>query len=163
MAELVGRSRRGRRFEEKDNDDLLIAAEDASTYGRDSEQSTDARKECDFRKLRYLCLRGIILRYVKEQYPWKGKPSRKALLKRIQRELAIIRETGYAGYFLIFYDIVLACEDRNIPLLARGSAAGSLVCYSLGVSNVCPFRFELNFERLFFAIFKVLTPNIGRR
>ena len=145
--ERVGRSRRGRRFEEKDNDDLLIAAEDASTYGRDSEQSTDARKECDFRKLRYLCLRGIILRYVKEQYPWKGKPSRKALLKRIQRELAIIRETGYAGYFLIFYDIVLACEDRNIPLLARGSAAGSLVCYSLGVSNVCPFRFELNFER----------------
>mgnify|MGYP001299565559 FL=1 len=94
-----------------------------------------------------MCLRGIIQRYVKEHHPWKDKPTRKELLERIQRELSIIRETGYAGYFLIFYDIVLACRARTIPLLARGSAAGSLVCYSLGVSNVCPFRFGLNFER----------------
>ena len=125
----------------------LLVAEESSSYGSRSHREEVDRKDRDFRKLSYLCLRGIVLRYVKEAYPWKDKPSRKALLRRIQRELAIIRETGYAGYFLIFYDIVLACEERSIPLLARGSAAGSLVCYSLGVSNVCPFRFKLNFER----------------
>jgi error-prone DNA polymerase len=127
--------------------DVLMAAEDAGGYGSVREKTGDERNERDYRQLRYLCLRGIILRYVKEHYPWKDKPSREELLERIQRELAIIRETGYAGYFLIFYDIVLACHARNIPMLARGSAAGSLVCYSLGVSNVCPFRFGLNFER----------------
>ncbi len=125
----------------------LMAAEGAGEYGSVLKEPKDERNERDFRQLRYLCLRGIVLRYVKEPYPWKDKPSRKELLGRIQRELAIIRETGYAGYFLIFYDIVLACHARNIPMLARGSAAGSLVCYSLGVSNVCPFRFGLNFER----------------
>lgn len=132
---------------ETEDGDWLIAAEEAAGYGSTNETTTEERNERDFRQLRYLCLRGIILRYVKEHYPWKNKPSRKALLERIHRELAIIRETGYAGYFLIFYDIVLACQARNIPMLARGSAAGSLVCYSLGVSNVCPFRFGLNFER----------------
>jgi error-prone DNA polymerase len=129
------------------NEALLVAAEEAGEYGSEPEKPKDERNERDFRKLRYLCLRGIVLRYVKERYPWKNKPAREQLLERIHRELALIRETGYAGYFLIFYDIVMACRERNIPLLARGSAAGSLVCYSLGVSNVCPFRFGLNFER----------------
>ena len=130
-----------------ESEELLVAAEEAGVYGSTLEEPKDRRNEQDFRQLRYLCLRGIILRYIKEHHPWKDKPTRKELLERIQRELSIIRETGYAGYFLIFYDIVLACRARTIPLLARGSAAGSLVCYSLGVSNVCPFRFGLNFER----------------
>lgn len=121
--------------------------ETASAGRERAEEEMEKRNERAFSQLRYLCLRGIVLRYVKERYPWKNKPSRSALLERIRRELDLIRETGYAGYFLIFYDIARACVERGIPVLARGSAAGSLVCYSLGVSNVCPFRFELNFER----------------
>lgn len=98
------------------------------------------------RKLRWRCLRGIVRRYG-AAYPWPQRPPRKALRERLQRELAIVAETGYAGYFLIFAAIIDECERRNIPVLARGSAAGSLICYCLGVGNVCPFRFGLSFER----------------
>ncbi len=67
--------------------------------------------------------------------------------ERLERELAVIEEVGYAGYFLVFADLVEWCAARGIETLARGSAAGSLVCYLLGISNVCPFRFGLCFER----------------
>lgn len=70
-----------------------------------------------------------------------------AARERLQRELDIIAEVGYAEYFLIFADLVEWCATRGIATLARGSAAGSLVCYTLGISNVCPFRFGLCFER----------------
>ena len=67
--------------------------------------------------------------------------------ERIERELGVIEEVGYAEYFLVFADLVEWCATKNIWTLARGSAAGSLVCYVLGISNVCPFRFGLTFER----------------
>ncbi|MGQ9634154.1 MAG: DNA polymerase III subunit alpha [Bryobacteraceae bacterium] len=66
---------------------------------------------------------------------------------RLERELNVIEEVGYAEYFLIFADLVDWCRRQGIATLARGSAAGSLVCYALGISNVCPFRFGLCFER----------------
>jgi error-prone DNA polymerase len=69
------------------------------------------------------------------------------VLERLRRELAVIEEVGYSGYFLVFADLVEWCRARGIETLARGSAAGSLVCYLLGISNVCPFRFGLCFER----------------
>lgn len=76
-----------------------------------------------------------------------GSSPRPEVLERLRRELAIIEEVGYAGYFLVFADLVEWCQARGIGTLARGSAAGSLVCYLLGISNVCPFRFGLCFER----------------
>lgn len=66
---------------------------------------------------------------------------------RLERELRVIEEVGYAGYFLIFADIVDWANRNGIATLARGSAAGSLVCHALGIGNVCPFRFGLSFER----------------
>jgi DNA-directed DNA polymerase III PolC len=66
---------------------------------------------------------------------------------RLERELKVIEEVGYAEYFLIFADMVAWAKRQGIDTLARGSAAGSLVCYALGISNVCPFRFGLCFER----------------
>ena len=69
------------------------------------------------------------------------------MLARWDKELSVIEEVGYAAYFLIFADIVKWANRNGIGTLARGSAAGSLVCYSLGVSNVCPMRFGLCFER----------------
>ncbi len=67
--------------------------------------------------------------------------------ERLALEMSIIEEVGYAEYFLVFADIVEWCGRQGIATLARGSAAGSLVCYLLGISNVCPFRFGLCFER----------------
>jgi DNA-directed DNA polymerase III PolC len=67
--------------------------------------------------------------------------------ERLDRELGVIGDVGYAEYFLIFADIVRWANARGIATLARGSAAGSLVCYTLGIGNICPFRFNLCFER----------------
>ncbi|MBI4908702.1 MAG: DNA polymerase III subunit alpha [Acidobacteria bacterium] len=89
--------------------------------------------------LRRLAEEGIRRRY--------GVDAKAEVQDRINRELSIIQEVGYAEYFLIFHDIVSWANARGIETLARGSAAGSLVCYTLGISNVCPFRFGLCFER----------------
>jgi len=67
---------------------------------------------------------------------------------RLDYELQVISHTGYAGYFLIVYDIVKAAKDRGIPVgPGRGSAAGSLVAYALGITDIDPLRFDLLFER----------------
>ena len=113
--------------------------------GADSVEAATGRARQD-RVLAWRCLRGIVRRYG-TAYPWRDKPGRAELLERLQRELGVVSETGYAGYFLIFAEVVDECRRRDIPLLARGSAAGSLICYALGVANVCPFRFGLRFER----------------
>ena len=113
--------------------------------GEDATAQASHRARQD-RLLAWRCLRGVVERYG-EGYPWPGKPTREQLLQRLRRELGIVAETGYAGYFLVFAEVVDECARRDIPVLARGSAAGSLICYALGVANVCPFRFGLRFER----------------
>jgi DNA polymerase-3 subunit alpha len=71
-----------------------------------------------------------------------------ALQERLEYELGVIRETGYAGYFLIVRDLIEAARARGIPVgPGRGSAAGSLVSYALGITDVDPIRFRLLFER----------------
>ena len=68
--------------------------------------------------------------------------------ERLDYELSVITTTGYAGYFLIVADFIRAARDRGIPVgPGRGSAAGSLVAYSLQITNVCPLRYDLLFER----------------
>jgi len=68
--------------------------------------------------------------------------------QRLDYELGVITSTGYAGYFLIVYDFIKAARDRGIPVgPGRGSAAGSLVAYSLRITDVCPLKFDLLFER----------------
>ncbi len=66
---------------------------------------------------------------------------------QVETELAIIHEVGYEDYFLIVWDILQECRRRGIAWITRGSAADSLVCYALGISNVCPVRFDLYFRR----------------
>ena len=67
---------------------------------------------------------------------------------RLNFELGIIKETGYAGYFLIVWDFIRAARERDIPVgPGRGSAAGSLVAYCLGITNVDPLEYDLLFER----------------
>src|SRR5436190_1807016 len=68
--------------------------------------------------------------------------------ERLDYELQVISHTGYAGYFLIVYDIVKAAKDRGIPVgPGRGSAAGSLVAYALAITDIDPLKFDLLFER----------------
>jgi DNA polymerase-3 subunit alpha len=68
--------------------------------------------------------------------------------ERLQFELDVITKTGYAGYFLIVADFIKAARDRGIPVgPGRGSAAGSLVAYALRITDVCPIKYDLLFER----------------
>src|SRR5687768_10762062 len=70
------------------------------------------------------------------------------VMDRLDYELAVITKTGYAGYFLIVYDFIKAARDRGIAVgPGRGSAAGSIVAYALRITDVCPLKFDLLFER----------------
>ena len=82
---------------------------------------------------------------VRERY---GDPLPGPVKERLDYELGIILETGYAGYFLIVWDFIDWARREGIPVgPGRGSAAGSLVAYSLGITNIDPLAFDLLFER----------------
>ncbi|HEX5136261.1 MAG TPA: error-prone DNA polymerase [Planctomycetota bacterium] len=65
----------------------------------------------------------------------------------LQKELALIEELDYCGYFLTMHEIVRFCREHGILCQGRGSAANSAVCYCLGVTAVDPARIDLLFER----------------
>ncbi|MEG8948087.1 DNA polymerase III subunit alpha [Rosettibacter firmus] len=68
--------------------------------------------------------------------------------ERLKYELDVINKMGYAGYFLIVQDFINASKKKGIPVgPGRGSAAGSLVAYVLGITNVNPLEYNLLFER----------------
>jgi len=68
--------------------------------------------------------------------------------KRLARELAMIRSMGFSGYFLIVADFIEHARQNNIPVgPGRGSAAGSLVAYAIGITKIDPIRYSLFFER----------------
>src|SRR6202451_707573 len=68
--------------------------------------------------------------------------------QRLARELAIIQQMQFSGYFLIVWDFIRYAKENNIPVgPGRGSAAGSLVSYSLGITDLDPLQHELLFER----------------
>jgi DNA polymerase III subunit alpha len=68
--------------------------------------------------------------------------------QRLGRELAIIQQMNFSGYFLIVWDFIRYAKERGIPVgPGRGSAAGSLVSYSLGITDLDPLQHELLFER----------------
>jgi len=66
---------------------------------------------------------------------------------RFDFELEVIGRTGFCDYFLIVSDIIDFCRSEGIPVVGRGSAAGSLVAYSLGITQVDPIAESLYFER----------------
>ncbi len=77
-----------------------------------------------------------------------GDPLPSDVSDRLAYELGVITRTGYAGYFLIVADFIKAARDRGIPVgPGRGSAAGSLVAYGLRITDVCPLKYDLLFER----------------
>jgi DNA-directed DNA polymerase III PolC len=66
---------------------------------------------------------------------------------QVEEELNIIAAVGYESYFLMVWSILQDCRARGIEWITRGSAADSMVCYCLGISSVCPIRFDLYFKR----------------
>jgi DNA polymerase-3 subunit alpha len=69
-------------------------------------------------------------------------------LQRLERELQIISQMEFSGYFLIVQDFIQWSKNQGIPVgPGRGSAAGSLVTYALGITDIDPIRFDLLFER----------------
>ncbi|HEY3216002.1 MAG TPA: DNA polymerase III subunit alpha [Candidatus Eisenbacteria bacterium] len=66
---------------------------------------------------------------------------------RLEWELGLIDRLGFTGYFLLVADIVQFARHRGIPTVGRGSGAGSIVAYCLGITNVDPLRYGLYFER----------------
>ena len=67
--------------------------------------------------------------------------------KQVEHELALIAKLGFAGYFLIVWDIVGYCKGNGILIQGRGSAANSAVCYALEITAIDPVGMELLFER----------------
>ena len=89
--------------------------------------------------LKSLCVEGVKNRYGEYSHD---------LEHRLDHELGVIKKMGFAGYFLITADFVKYAKDNMIPVgPGRGSAAGSLVSYSLGITTVDPIRHKLLFER----------------
>lgn len=83
-----------------------------------------------------------------ERLPKRYKNITNEIEDRFKYELDVINQMGYAGYFLIVQDFINAAKERGIPVgPGRGSAAGSLVAYVLGITNVDPLQYNLLFER----------------
>lgn len=70
-----------------------------------------------------------------------------AVRKKLEHELRIIGRLKFDGYFLIVWDMVRWCKERGILVQGRGSAANSVVCYALGITNADPIKYDLLFER----------------
>src|SRR2546429_5345853 len=101
--------------------------------------------------LRQLVVKGLEWRF--------GKPSASAT-ERADQELSVISQTGYASYFLIVWDFYNFARQNGIVVgPGRGSAAGSLVSYCLGITNIDPLQHGLIFER-FLNIDRVSMPDI---
>jgi error-prone DNA polymerase len=93
--------------------------------------------------LRQLVVKGVSNRY--------GAKHNRELLKKaekqIDRELDLIQKLGFAGYFMIVWDLVDHCKRNDILVQGRGSAANSAVCYALEITAVDPIGMDLLFER----------------
>ena len=89
-------------------------------------------------------LRELTWQGARERYGLEVPGEAKA---QIEKELALVQELDYGGYFLTMYEIVRFCREKEILCQGRGSAANSIVCYCLGITAVDPVKMSLLFER----------------
>ena len=89
-------------------------------------------------------LRELVYEGLKNRYPEGDK----TVTDRVEHELKVIEKFGYPSYFLIAWDFVNYAKQNKIPVgPGRGSAAGSVVSYALGITSIDPLRYDLLFER----------------
>ncbi len=91
--------------------------------------------------LRHLCNEGLVMRYGEE------RAKDPEVQERLNYELGIIHDMGFDDYFLIVWDLGIAAKERDIWWNVRGSGAGSVVAYTLEITNVDPLKNRLMFER----------------
>ncbi|MBN2120047.1 MAG: DNA polymerase III subunit alpha [Candidatus Omnitrophica bacterium] len=95
-----------------------------------------------------------------ENLPRRFKTITAQMKERLSAELNIIKKTGFASYFLIIWDLIKYAKENHIPVgPGRGSAAGSLVSFTLGITDVNPLAYNLIFER-FLNPQRVTMPDI---
>jgi DNA polymerase-3 subunit alpha len=103
--------------------------------------------------LKDLCLKGIQERYTQEklahvQKIYPGKDPLQVVRERFDYEFGILTSKGMSDYMLIVYDFIDWAKKRRIPVgPGRGSAAGSIISYLIGITDIEPLRFHLFFER----------------
>lgn len=96
--------------------------------------------ETHYDYLKKLCDDGLIKRY--------GKNPSKEILEREEYELSVIKRMGYVDYFLIVWDYINYAKSEGIPVgPGRGSGAGSIVAYAIGITDIDPIKYNLIFER----------------
>lgn len=90
-------------------------------------------------------LRELTREGLRKRYPGGNHET---IQKRAEHELQVIQKSGYTSYFLVVWDFVRFAKEKNIPVgPGRGSAAGSVVSYALGITDIDPLRYDLLFER----------------
>ena len=92
-------------------------------------------------------LRELVARQAPSRYGPAGAERVPGAYRQIARELDVIEQLEFPGYFLIVHDIVRFCEEHDILCQGRGSAANSAVCYAIGITSVDPVSHHLLFER----------------
>ena len=119
--------------------DIDITLDATSTEKYPQFDAPDGSPRNDY--FRRICQEGLIKRY--------GEDGINAeLQERLDYELGIMEKMGFVSYFLIVWDFIKWAKDNGIPVgPGRGSAAGSLVAYALEITDICPIRFGLIFER----------------
>jgi DNA polymerase-3 subunit alpha len=96
--------------------------------------------------LGHLANQGLVKRF--EYYLAKKQESRELYQARLDLEVKVITGMGFSGYFLIVADFISWAKQNNIPVgPGRGSGAGSLVAYALGITDIDPIEYDLLFER----------------
>jgi len=92
-----------------------------------------------FEELRARSEEGAVHRY--------GPALPEPVRERLAYELGVIDHLGFTGYMLVVHDIASNAWEKGVRTLGRGSAANSLVCYCLGLTDICPLKYDLYFER----------------
>jgi error-prone DNA polymerase len=106
-------------------------------YRYPGERLPEGKSEADW-------LRELTLRGASQRFP-RGVPDE--VLTQLDKELAVIVELEYGGYFLTMWEVVQFCKQNDILCQGRGSAANSAVCYCLGITAIDPIKLDLLFER----------------
>jgi error-prone DNA polymerase len=118
-------------------------------YRYPGERIPDGHTESDW-------LRALTYEGASRRFP-QGLPE--SMREQLDRELALIAELDYGGYFLTMYEIVERCREQGILCQGRGSAANSAVCFCLGITAIDPVKMDLLFER-FLSLERAEPPDI---
>ncbi len=123
----------------ENTEQLLASCNIDFSFGTNkNKQIFTGSKEADFELLKKRCEEGLNYRF-----PDKSE----AVIKRMYKELEVIRDLGFCAYFLVTLDIVDYARSQDFYHIGRGSGANSLVAYLLRITNVDPIELDLYFER----------------